>query len=181
MDEKVERENLIKFNQEQIETYNLTLSEKYFSIPKEQGAEDIYIAFTSIADPVMITRITDALQSITSEQKEQILWSKIPKELEIAHKRTDIVIIALLFVSAALLIVMIFFVRKYKKRLMKQIHTDRMTGYGNHVQLFEDYAAFITVNNRCSYSVVNLKIENFSYIVSVKLSPPSNGLNPMRK
>lgn len=85
MDEKVERENLIKFNQEQIETYNLTLSEKYFSIPKEQGAEDIYIAFTSIANPVTITRITDALQSITSEQKEQILWSKIPKELEIAH------------------------------------------------------------------------------------------------
>lgn len=106
----------------------------------------------------MITRITDALQSITSEQKEQILWSKIPKELEIA---------LLLFVSAALLIVMIFFVHKYKKRLMKQIHTDRMTGYGNHVQLFEDYAAFITDNNRCSYSVVNLKIENFSYISEV--------------
>lgn len=178
MDEKVGRENLIKnlqvdmisaypFNQEQIEDYNLTLSEKYFSIPTEQGAEDIYFAFTKVADPVMISRITDALQSITSEQKEQILWSKIPKEPEIIHKRTDIIIIALLFVFAALLIVMIFFVRKYKKRLMQQIHTDRMTGYGNHVQLFEDYAALITDNNRFSYSVVNLKIENFSYISEV--------------
>lgn len=178
MDENVERENLIKnlqvdmisaypFNQEQIEAYNLTLSEKYFSIPTEQGAEDLYFAFTKVADPVIISRITDALQSITSEQKEQLLWSKIPKEPEITHKRTDIIIIALLFVSAALLIVMISFVRKYKKRLMKQLHTDRMTGYGNHVQLFEDYAALITDHNRYSYSVVNLKIENISYISEV--------------
>ncbi|WP_158702763.1 EAL domain-containing protein [Paenibacillus faecalis] len=178
MDENVERDNLIKnlqvdmisaypFNQEQIEAYNLTLSEKYFSIPTEQGTEELYFAFTSIADPVMISRITDALQSITSEQKEQLLWSKIPKEPEITHKRTDIIIIALLFVSTALLIVMISFVRKYKKGLMKQIHTDQMTGYGNHVQLFEDYAALITDHNRYSYCVVNLKIENISYISEV--------------
>ncbi|WP_181376365.1 EAL domain-containing protein [Paenibacillus agaridevorans] len=178
MDENVEQKNLIKnlqvdmvsafaFNQEQIDTYNLTLSEKYISVPNEHGADDIYLAFTTIADPVMISRITDALQSITSEQKEQLLWSKIPKQLETAHKRTDIIILALLCVSAALVIVMIFIVLKYKKRWIHVLQTDPITGYGNHIKLFKDYDACITDDNRVSYSVVNLKIENISSISEV--------------
>jgi EAL domain-containing protein (putative c-di-GMP-specific phosphodiesterase class I)/GGDEF domain-containing protein len=178
MDESSDRENLIKnlqvdmvsdyqFNQKQVEAYNLTLSEKIFSFPTEQGTENIYAAYTTIADPIVVSRINDALQSITSEQKEQILLSKIPDEPSYLHTKVDTIIIVLLCVSVALLFLMIFFVREYKKRLEYQIHSDSMTGYGNHIQLFKDYAAIITDENRCSYSVVDLKIENFSYIREV--------------
>lgn len=175
MDESSDRENLIKnlqvemisdyqFNQKQIEAYNLKLSEKYFSFPTAQGTEDIYAAFTTIADPKVVAQINEAILSITSEQKEQILLSKIPNEPNYLHTRTDTVIIVLLCVFAALFVIMMFLVRMYKKRLDRQTHSDQITGYGNHVQLIKDYAAIITDDNRCNYSVVDLKIENFPYI-----------------
>lgn len=178
MDENVNLEDLVEnlqidmissfqYNQEQIEAYNLTLGEKIFSFTSEQDEKRIFLAFTTVADSETASLINEALRSITNEQKEQILLSKVPTELSAVNGRADSIIMALLFISTALLIIMIFFVHKYKKRLIKQIHTDRISGYGNHIQLFEDYAVFITDSNRCNYSVINLKIENFSYISEV--------------
>lgn len=141
--------------------YNLETGNTLLSIPEKDTKLKISLAYTSAAEPELISIIEKCLDAITSGEKESILLKNSVLAEEVNLKLFAVVFL-LLFISVVLGIIMYLLVRRlfyYKIQYSYQRYTDELTEFGNYNELKKCYNNLIHIGSRCNYWVMYIDLD----------------------
>lgn len=115
--------------------------------------EEYYLYFTDVAPEGLKADLESYFSSVSQEQISGILIqsSAIPQK-----KYSSYTVSALLFIIAALFMVLVVLIRRYKKKLkeaLQNFETDETTGLGNKEYLERYYKQFVNDQNRILYQL----------------------------
>ncbi len=127
---------------------------KVFSLDK---GENIYIGFTNIVDNVTMDTIKYAINHLSNDEREYILFSTLNKEMnDMKYKYDYYIIFSILFMMVFFLII---YIRLIKKRIIKIKSTDEITMYSNYKNFMKKYSLFITESNRQNYCLIDMGVD----------------------
>lgn len=130
-------------------------SSPLLAIDKTSHTQEIYLGFTSICSEELRNIINEGINSITENEKINIVY----RYTQVKKDESSILlrIMIMLGISSVIVVVLTILILKTRKSIKADKYTDKLTSIGNNEYFKHNYETFINSHNRELYAIIYLR------------------------